>query len=120
MEMRGHDILSLRALAAAVRGDFSGGRETLETGKLLAHGSPDCARDNLLELWTNARRQRGCKMLDDGSGAFFRRHGKTLLGRDTVRAREKGRDFPSISGYCMAFDFSMGIQTTSIWPSLKS
>jgi hypothetical protein len=91
-------IVPLRLLASAMRGDFGGNRKSLQPDKLLIHGAPDCARHNPLKFWPDSRRQRGCKVLDYCFGAFFRRHGKTLSERGTIRAREIAGDGRSRSG----------------------
>src|SRR5688572_14228535 len=71
-----------------MRGDFGSNREALQPGKLLVHGAANGARNNLLKLRANRRRQRGCEMFDNSFGAFFRRHGKRLPARSTVWASE--------------------------------
>jgi len=81
-------IVAFRLFAPPTGGDFRGDREALQPGKFLVHGAADGAGDNLLKLRTNRRRQRGCEMLDDCFGAFFRRHGQTVVGRSTIQARK--------------------------------
>jgi hypothetical protein len=50
-------IVTFRLLSSSIRGDFCSDREALQSGKFLMHRAANGARDNLLKLRTNYRRQ---------------------------------------------------------------
>jgi hypothetical protein len=58
MEVDRRKVLPLRLLPASMRGDFGSNREAFQPRKFPTDGATYGARDDILKLRTNGRRQR--------------------------------------------------------------